>query len=279
MRRLCFLGLLVLAGCGGASEAPTGDLSFLTYNVHGLPSVITGDDTAGRIAQIAPLLNDFDLVGLQEDFIDEHHAILAEVSEHPTQVRFAEVLDGDRYYGSGLAVFASLPEEDHLHVHFEACHGHLDGASDCLASKGFQAVRLSLGAGASIDVYNSHLEAGGSPEDAAARASHVTALLEAMTGWSSGRALVFLGDTNLHPGDAEDQPELDRLLGEAGLTGSCDVLGCPEPGHIDRVLFRSGQEVQLEALSWTNEPGFVDAEGLPLSDHPAISAELRWSLD
>ena len=44
----------------------------LTYNIHGLPPEVTGDDTTGRIEQITPLLSDYDVVGLQEDWIEEN---------------------------------------------------------------------------------------------------------------------------------------------------------------------------------------------------------------
>ena len=60
-----------------SSQPQYGNLTVLTYNVHGLPSVITMDDTPGRLRQIAPLLSDYDIVGLQEDFDDTNHMMLA----------------------------------------------------------------------------------------------------------------------------------------------------------------------------------------------------------
>lgn len=276
-RGVCSLAALCWLVACGSPQPQSGELSFLSYNVHGLPPEITGDDTTGRIEQIGPLLDAFDIVGLQEDFIDENHALLAEASDHQTQRRFAEVVNEERIYGSGLAVFGILEELDYHHVHYETCHGVLDAASDCLASKGFQAVRLRLGEGASVDVYNTHLEAGGSGEDNAARAVHVDQLLDALGGWSAERSVVFLGDTNLHASDPDDAPELERLLGEGGLTDSCEAVSCAEPDHIDRILFRDGEGVRWEAQAWANEPGFDDDEGVDLSDHPPISALLSWS--
>jgi len=84
-------------GADSADTGPTeGALRALTYNVHGLPPELTGDDTAARMAQIAPLLDGFDVVGLQEDFDDDNHATLAASSRHLSQVRFAEALE-DRF--------------------------------------------------------------------------------------------------------------------------------------------------------------------------------------
>ena len=254
-----------------------GELTALTYNVHGLPPPITMDDTPGRMVQIAPLLNGFDLVGLQEDFDDQNHETLASVSEHPHKLRFGDPLE-DRFYGSGLAIFAEFQIVDHLHHYYSVCHGRFDSASDCLASKGFQVARIRLGPGAEVDVYNSHLEAGGSTEDDAARATHVNELLEAMSTYSAGKAIIFLADTNLHESDPNDGPTLSRLIAEAQLSDACDAVMCPEPGRIDRVMYRSSGAVTLTATSWRVEPMFFDAEGVPLSDHDAISATIEWHL-
>ena len=270
------------AGCAdkGADSADTGPtegaLRALTYNVHGLPPELTGDDTAGRMAQIAPLLDGFDVVGLQEDFDDANHDTLAAGSHHATQVRFAEALE-DRFYGPGLAVFADFAELDHRHEHYDACYGTIDGAGDCLASKGFQVVRLRLGGGLELDVYNTHLEAGGGGEDDAARAVHVDQLLAALSGWSDGRAVLFLGDTNLHEDDPDDAPLLERLLADGGLTDSCEAVGCDDPGRIDRLLFRSSDELSISATAWAVEPAFVDEAGVDLSDHEALSADFTWA--
>lgn len=267
-----------LAACESEGPQPAaGELDLLTYNVHGLPPQITGDDTAARMHDIGPLLRDFDVVGLQEDFDDLNHATLADASGHPTQRRFADLFTEDRVYGSGLALFSSSAEIDFLHEHYEDCNGYFDASSDCLASKGFQALRLELAPGASVDVYNSHLEAGGGEDDNAARRAQVSQLIEAMNGWSAARAVVFLGDTNLHASDPEDLPELERWVTEVGLVDACEATGCPEDDHIDRIFFRPGGGVDWFAESWTNEPGFFGAEGVPLSDHPALSAVLSWT--
>ncbi len=258
--------------------AASGSLSALTYNVHGLPPEITGDDTAGRLVAIGPLLPPFDIVGLQEDFDDENHAALVASVNHPTQARFAEALNG-RVYGSGLAVLSHLDEETHFQEHYEDCNGVLDSASDCLASKGFQVVRLALAPGATVDVYNTHLEAGGGSEDHAARTQHVQQLLDSLANRSADQAVIFLADTNLHASDDLDGPLLSQLLEEGGLVDSCAEVGCAEPDHIDRVLLRNSDEVSLQVSGWEVRPEFVDGVGMDLSDHPAIAAGLDWAFD
>lgn len=59
-----------LWGSGPASPAMQGTLRALTYNVEGLPEAIAGSDRAARAPLISPLLNDYDLVLLQEDWGD-----------------------------------------------------------------------------------------------------------------------------------------------------------------------------------------------------------------
>ena len=277
---LSVLGLIV--GCVGdppdvVSQDPTeGELHALTYNVHGLPPEITLDDTTDRMTQIGPLLGDFDLVGMQEDFIEANHEILAGASGHPTQRWFGDVGD-ERIYGSGLAIFANLTEVDHHHEPFDECYGFLDHSSDCMATKGFQMMRLQLAEGLEVDVYNSHLEAGGGEEDVAARESNVQQIVDAMLDLSEDRALMFVGDTNLHEHDEEDLPLLESWMEQVGWVDACESVECDEPGRIDRVLLRSGGGVELSAVSWAVEPAFYDDEGVPLSDHDAISAVVGWA--
>lgn len=264
------------AGAADLSAATSGTLSALSYNVYGLPSFITGGDTGARMTQIGPLLNAFDVVGLQEDFIDDNHAELAAGCTLTTRTRFAEPLAG-KGYGSGLATFATLPLVAHEGRHYSTCNGILDHGSDCMASKGILYNRFQLAEGMELDFYTTHLDAGGSEDDATARAVQVGEALAFIKEHSEGRAVIWLGDFNLRPSDPPDKPQLERIVAETGMETACDALKCAEPDHIDRVYFRSGDVVKLKATAWQVEPQFIDVEGEPLSDHPAISARFSWS--
>ena len=263
--------LALLLAC--AEPIPTsGSFTALTYNVHGLPPEITGDDTDARMEQIAPLLVDFDLIGLQEDFDDTRHGVLTSESDHAVDLWFAEPVDDDRFYGSGLGVLADLTLVDHHHEHYELCNGTLDGAGDCLASKGFQRATFLLG-DRELDVYNTHMEAGNGDEDDAARASHVDQILASVDSRSVD-AVLLIGDTNLNDDDAEDLVEVQRLK-DRGFQDSCDLVGCDTPGRIDRfmVLAEGGLELQVtsyEVLPWQ------DADGVDLSDHEPIATDWTW---
>lgn len=256
----------------------SGLLKVLTYNVHGLPSTITGDDTPQRMSDIAPRLEPWDIVGLQEDFDEDNHGLLTGDSPHSSSHWFSERLP-DRAYGAGLAVLAHAPVIDHIHHHYSACNGVLDASSDCLASKGFQAIRLRFGQ-SSIDVYNTHLEAGGGAADTEARQVQIEELIESLNGWSNQHAVIFTGDFNLRESDPTDLPLLRDLRDSTGLIDACDAVGCDEPDHIDQILFRSSDTLEIDALEWNNASGeFQTEDGAELSDHPAISATVEWNTE
>jgi len=280
------LAILYLLGCDASPPADTGVLqtagSFraLTYNVHGLPDPLTNTTrpTDDRMERIAPMLQDFDLIGLQEDFTDAGHALLIGQVTHPITHWFSEPVDATRGYGSGLSVLSRTGHEtDYYEEYYDACHGHLDAASDCLASKGFHVLRLRLG-GAELDVYNTHHEAGGGADDNAARTVQVTQVLNAIASHSDGRAVLLMGDTNLRWSDPEDAIELQRYA-DAGLLDACDLAGCDDPqGRIDRFLVRDSAALRLTLTAWTHETQFVDEDGMDLSDHDALAVEVAWEV-
>ena len=275
---------MLAAGCASADpDAKTtvqnsGTLTVLTYNVHGLPSTITGDDTPQRMSEIAPRLEPWDIVGLQEDFDAVNHDILTGDSSHSSLHWFSDRLP-DRAYGAGLTVLANATVIDDTHHHYSSCNGVLDASSDCLASKGFQAIRLRFGR-SSIDVYNTHLEAGGGTADADARQVQIEELIESLNGWSHQQAVLFTGDFNLRESDPSDLPLMEELRDSAGLVDACQEVGCDEPNHIDQILFRSSDTLALNALEWSNvSDEFQSEDGTDLSDHPAISVTVEWDTD
>ena len=97
--------------------------------------------------------------------------------------------------------------------------------------------RLDIGEGVELDVYNTHLEAGGSDEDALARSNQVDQIIAAMERWSQGRPILFMGDTNCHGDDPEDVVLIDRLIDAVGLVEGCDAISCAEPGRTADVDF------------------------------------------
>jgi len=145
-----------------------------------------------------------------------------------------------------------------------------------MAHKGTSVALTELAQGVEVDIYNLHLEAGSGAKDNAARVSHINTLLGAINSRSMGRALIVVGDFNLHRKDGgHDVEMLERLRKEGGLTQVCGALNCGDD-RVDRVFFRDSGELSWTPRERTIEKRFVDQKGMDLSDHEALSAKLEW---
>ena len=273
------------------NEAPSGEFLALTYNVAGLPMGLSSSMPELFTPMIGPLLNDYDVVLVQESWLTPdpnpgdplrvYHELLVEVSEHPYKSVPAEVpwgTDSDRpdaLLGDGLNMFSDFPFGETTRVRWPTC---VETASDCLALKGFSATRMELADGVSVDVYNLHMEAGGSPEDDAARDAGIDLLVDFIADFSNGTAVIVGGDFNLHTDGEPAATQFARLLEEAGLQDACTVHECDRPGSIDKFLFRSSDALELSAESFSFETDvFVSDAGEPLSDHDPLAVRFAWS--
>lgn len=277
--RLHAAHVVIVIACAACDTPPppcTANVSMLTYNVAGLPQGLNDDQFPEQnIPQVSPKLNAYDLVVVQEDFsyTDELRADIT-LPFHSN-----ELIHSERFVNDGLNVFSSLAFDKNLERHrWVACFGGTGDGSDCLANKGFAVSTHDLGCddGTTLPVINLHAEAGGGPDDIAARTAGIEQLLAFIADRFSTGPLVVAGDTNLDGGDPDDEPLLQRLLDGAGLTDACRGLDCGNE-QIDRVMFRSGDELPVAANSWRIADEFVDADGNDLSDHKAINVELAIS--
>jgi endonuclease/exonuclease/phosphatase family metal-dependent hydrolase len=279
LKRLSLLPfiLLLLYRCSANQPAAfkpgpaAGEFSLLTYNVAGLPQGVSASNPEKNIPLISPLLNQFDLALVQEDFY--YHEQLRAQAQHPYQstpkAEAAQFTDGD-----GLNQFSNFPFGNFLREPWQHCSNQ-DG-SDCLAKKGFSAAETEIAPGIIIDVYNLHLDAGGTAEDITARERQIEQLIRRVKTRSAGRAIILAGDTNLRTfSRPQDEVIFQTLLSKLDLFDACRALGCGNE-QIDRVLFRSSAELTLTPLSWQLDPDFVDESGNPLSDHPAVSVIFQW---
>ncbi|MFQ5556868.1 MAG: endonuclease/exonuclease/phosphatase family protein, partial [Acidimicrobiales bacterium] len=121
-----------------------------------------------------------------------------------------------------------------------------DASADCLSLKGFSMARTTLPDGSGIDVYNLHMDAG--REDAAVRAENVAELAAFINEESADRPVIVAGDFNLHLDRDPDADQLAELLDATGLVDACAQLGCPEPNRIDKILYRSGEGIDITTL-------------------------------
>ncbi len=246
----------------------------LTYNVAGLPDTISGSNPEMFIPQISPLLNTFDMVLVQEDFWYHDELILDITLPHASVPWSDEPTFED--IGDGLNRFGIHAFDQHERVGWYACHGQVDCASDCLATKGWSFARTTIAEGIEIDVYNLHMEAGGCPEDLEIRTNAAQDLVEAIEARSTGRAVIVAGDFNLDAVDPEDVEPLRIFIEDGQLVDACDAVECGDQ-RIDHVMVRSGTDLELQVLSWWVPEEFVDATtGEPLSDHLPVAARLRY---
>jgi hypothetical protein len=59
----------------------------------------------------------------------------------------------------------------------------------------------------------------------------------------------------------------------------CAFLACPEPGRIDKFLFRSSDTLTFTPTSWNFETDvFMTDDDQPLSDHDALAVRFDWAV-
>lgn len=292
--RTLLLGLCL--GIAGSSQA--GAFSVLTYNVAGLPLGFSSSSPEVNTVQISPRLNAFDLVAVQEDF--SFHVELTSQLVHPfvsikdtTDVPIVAASGLDLGLGDGLNTFSFSPFSDFTRVTWNECFGLFESGSDCLAPKGFTLARHEVEPGVVVDVYNLHADAGGGPDDLAARRSNLRQLADFILATSDGNPLIVLGDFNSrYTREGDILPEFLTTVGltdvwiELSRSGVMPGLG-PSLGdcnsdlagasceRVDKILYRSGGDVQLAAISHTVAGDWIDSQGVQLSDHWPVSAEFR----
>lgn len=292
------------ASPGGAAppaqetETTTEQFTALTYNVAGLPVGLSGSQPDVNTPLISPLLNAYDLVLVQESWVnpdvdppvDEFfHAVLVSQVTHPhlsepapapwgTDPRRPEALVSD-----GLNRMSRFPFGPVTRVMWENCFGGADtsdgGEGDCLALKGFSVARTTLAPGIELDVYNLHAEAGSTPLDLEHRQAGLEQLAAFIVEQSEGRAVIVGGDFNVRRRRPSDAEAFDSLRERTGLTDVCEVLDCgDDDDEVDKFLFRSGGGVTIEPLTHAfARETFQRDDGEPLSDHDALAVTFQWT--
>lgn len=268
--RAALVPLLLLLAAAAPEAGPAGRFTALTYNVAGLPQGISQSQPLFFMPLISPRLNDFDLVLTQEDFFYSRE--LKAKAEHP----YYAPRGREGSLGDGLSRFSRLPMGEVEHVAWAECYGTLGHANDCLTPKGFAFAVHELAPGVSVDVYDLHLDAGGSAGDRQVRARQMEQLIAYMSAHSSGRPLIVAGDFNLQPRRPDDMETLQALLARQGLRDARAVLDAGAD-RIDRILFRGGPCLRLDPVAYQVESQrFRSPLGLPLSDHKPVSVTFNW---
>ncbi|MFO8056980.1 MAG: endonuclease/exonuclease/phosphatase family protein [bacterium] len=282
-RRMFFYVLLVVCVCGGfiglragaesGASSRAGEFSVLTYNVAGLPELISGSHPSVYTELISPKLNDFDLVLVQEDFSYNDELSSRTEHAHSSPPGTAGTV------GDGLARFSRFPIQGKVdHVSWEECHGYFGHANDCLTKKGFSIGVHELRPGTPVHVYNLHMDAGGSERDQETRSVQMDQLIRYMKKHSKGMPVIIAGDFNLAEERPRDLKTLQRLIDKQVLKDACRQMNCGRE-RIDRILFRGNDSLRFKAVRYqVEEERFTNDKGKQLSDHEAVSAVLEWKV-
>jgi hypothetical protein len=271
---------------GTPAMAEEGGFSTLTYNVAGLPQLVSSaaGDRAYATALISCYVKAYDFVNVQEDF--NYHATLYDsCDDHP----FRPPTSGGMGIGSGLNSLSRFPYMDWERVSWDACNG-----VDCLTPKGFTLARTRLAEGVYIDIYNLHAQAQTEQADLDARRKNLLQHLGYIEDNSAGNAIIVMGDTNTRYTRGGDNIReflrhgfsdvwLSQVRNNAVPAKYSTALLCDPPvTHsecevVDKVMVRDNGFVGLKALDYLIAEDTVDANGTELSDHRAIAVNWRYS--
>ncbi|MCC3763174.1 hypothetical protein K3N28_08835 [Glycomyces sp. TRM65418] len=266
--------------------AQTGDLSVLSYNIAGLPLGLGDGDPETNTPIIGSRLGAYDIVHVQEDF--NYHAALYAADDHPHRTPTS----GGVPFGDGLNTLSDMPFEDFERVKWSKC---ASGSGDCLTPKGFTFMRARLAEGVWVDLYNLHTDAGSEPADIAAREANLAQVSAFMAAHSAGNAVIVYGDTNTRytrgdgiaefaQGNGLTDAWVEQVRGGVAPREGDPALVCQDATVdancevVDKVLYRSGDHVRLDARQYRNDhAAFRNDAGENLSDHYPIAVDFSWS--
>ncbi|MFT5431403.1 MAG: endonuclease/exonuclease/phosphatase family metal-dependent hydrolase [Myxococcota bacterium] len=261
--------------------APTsGTLSILTYNVAGLPGLVSQSRPKQNTPKIAPRLGNYDVAVVQEDFC--YHAALDAGAPHafrsvPEHFPGCTIFAGpNKDMGDGLNRFSHTATTAVERHDWTACNGTFSCGTDCMAPKGFTRAVHQVAPGVEVDIYNLHMDSGTCDGDITARQAQFAQLVSVIERDSAGRAVIVAGDTNFSADIPTDVETYRAGLRRAGLSDACEVTGC-KVALLDRIMVRSSPTVRLTVSAWNVPSGFTDHRGRPLSDHAPVAANVRWS--
>lgn len=267
----------------------TGSFSTLSYNIAGLPALISQAITDRKTSTIliGKKINKYDIVNVQEDF-NYNRQLYYEGNKHP----YRTVTKGPALWGDGLNTLSRFPIYDLKRVPWKHCTG-----SNCFTPKGFSYCRIGLAKDVYIDLYNVHANAYEDAKSAYARRLNMIQLYRFLKKHSEGQAILIMGDMNSTYSDPRDN--VKELVKKAGLTDTwielmngnqlpeiaknlkylplLDITHLSE--SIDKIFYRSSQKLILKPSNYRIAgEEFTDHNQLSLSDHLPVAVDFEWEI-
>ncbi|UDQ99511.1 NPCBM/NEW2 domain-containing protein [Lentisphaerota bacterium WC36G] len=248
-----------------------GALPWPAYN-HG-----TAGNPDGRVQIIGERINNFDIVGVQEQF--------SVIDEFREGTRFPYFSENKHLYsgGSGIDLLSKLPMTKTVKVTFDDHPWYVN--------KGFSKNTVMVYPDVFVDVYNHHT----GDSDDTVLAQHVELSQYIQNNSPAGRAVIVIGDFNAKP--THWHPFKDSLMTPNNLKDAWTEFGVnqnPWSAPVDRILYRDGDNLTLTLAHYeTIDPPAYDYYPLPtdkyqghfkksdgsrLSDHPAVLGEFKFKV-
>lgn len=272
----------------------TGDFTVMTYNVAGLPSLLSSAEfpRLTNTLEIGSRLDEYaDIVNVQEDFA--YHPFLVARAAYPDQTPpqiSTWLWPIGVPYSDGLNTLSAFEMEGLYREAWWRCH-----SDNCLTPKGFSYARIRMPGGESIDLYNLHANTGGG----SFTNDNIAQISNFIQQNSAGRAVIVTGDFNERysaPGETLTQFAADNGLTDAWVqaeyagTTPTDAPTCEYANsceQLDKIFYRSAtpldpadattSPVHLAATLYENLGAeFLNGSGLDLSDHRPVAATFSY---
>lgn len=279
--------VFLFVGCK-RNNTVKGEFDVLTYNVAGLPDIISGSTPSKYSSAISKLLNDYDIVHVQEDFC--YHDSLILHLKHPYKTETLGCVPN----GDGLNTFSIYPIANLVRTKWNDCT-----AADCFTPKGFSYSQIFIGNNIAVDFYNVHANAGSSEEALAARRNNIIQMTNYIAAFSKNKPVIVMGDFNCRYTRSGDNIRLMQDLGfkdswveliRDGMLPAQDdnsLMGCDikrtsqNCEKVDKIFFRSSDKIKITPTVFQMDDERYYYEGndtLPLSDHYPVYTKFNYEI-
>ena len=301
-RYLCLVlvfALILSMTAAFADEPEAKELTMLTYNVAGLPSL---DGIIGQQGVNVPEHQKFigkelnaagyDVIAVQEDF--GYHCYL---SGGLKDYRYKTAHSGSIPGGDGMNVFSKYPIYNVKRTTWDKAYGVINDGADELTPKGILYTLIDLGDGIYVDFYDIHADAFGDDGSREARDDNFRQLADMILSRSTDRAVIVTGDFNTSSHLSDGGALNEQLIYRAGLRDAWTELynngnyedhssyiekyGWSQAGYwgvwdsVEKFLYKDGGgvHVELNDFSYVN---FV-LNDKSASDHRAAYASFSFT--